>query len=480
MKLPTHPQFRILTGFFALLMLTACQNKTKPLSTDHLKQNTSEVTFIHPASSRLNVPKTHFEVTASKGGVFTTPKGSRIEIPANALVNARGEQVNGKVDMDFREFHDATDLISSGIPMEYDSAGKVGIFQTAGMMEIRVSQNGQEVFLAEGASARVHLASYTDERDYNLYFFDEKEGNWTYLNRPDVRENSVKQELLDSLAPLPVKPESKYETSPEDFRGTKFHPDMAFELPLNLESNPELNAFEAYKWKFVEKAGYEKPKDMKILFTQVWSSIKLTPHSKKQNLFVLELRNKTTARWAIVEPVLGEDPGDQKMFKAKMRRYKKDLKAAKKRREKESKRLQNQADLVRTFSIEQFGIYNCDRIFKMQASITLKADFEFDHDLNLDKQTLTVFLVCGNDRAVIPYSAARNRFSWANFSFSSQEQNKLIAILPDDKVAVFGSSEFNNINLQRLQTEKGYTFRMRTLPDRINGIEDMRKIILSI
>ncbi|NJN77433.1 MAG: hypothetical protein HC803_03155 [Saprospiraceae bacterium] len=66
--------------------------------------------------------------------------------------------MKGKVDISYREFHDAAAIIASGIPMTNSEGDKY--METAGMFEINGSQNGQEVGIADDKEIEVKMGSF--------------------------------------------------------------------------------------------------------------------------------------------------------------------------------------------------------------------------------------------------------------------------------------------------------------------------------
>lgn len=131
----------------------------------------------------LDVQKNVYETSAESGGMIEYPSGTKINIPANAFVDAAGNPVTGNVTIDYREFRDHVDILLSGIPMKYDSAGQSGDFKSAGMFEINASVNGEEVFLAPGKTINMDFAVVDTASTYNFYELDEKKG-WVYREKP--------------------------------------------------------------------------------------------------------------------------------------------------------------------------------------------------------------------------------------------------------------------------------------------------------
>lgn len=137
--------------------------------------------LIKPILPKLAKERQVFTVDANQPIVLKIESGTRVWIPADALVDAQGNVVEGKVDISYREYHDPLDVMLSGIPMTYDSADAGYQFQTAGMFELQAVQRGREVFLKDGEKMRVDLQSMDEESAYNLYALDETKG-WQNIN----------------------------------------------------------------------------------------------------------------------------------------------------------------------------------------------------------------------------------------------------------------------------------------------------------
>ena len=91
--------------------------------------------------------------------------------------------------------------------MQYDSAGVLYDFQTAGMFNIEAYSNGEEVFIKDGKHIEVSFSSDVPG-DYNFYRYEE--GNWIY-QEPVKAEIIVKEttEEGDFTSLKPVKLDTK-------------------------------------------------------------------------------------------------------------------------------------------------------------------------------------------------------------------------------------------------------------------------------
>ncbi len=120
-------------------------------------------------------------------------EGARIDVPANAFVNSRGELVQGDVEIEYTSYDNAAKILLSGASMAYDSAGVRYNLSSSGMFEIQGYADGEEVFIADGKELNVELSSRTGDTDYNLYSYDRTTGQWTLLgkDRVDTTANSM-------------------------------------------------------------------------------------------------------------------------------------------------------------------------------------------------------------------------------------------------------------------------------------------------
>ncbi|MDQ3111659.1 MAG: hypothetical protein M3R17_17355 [Bacteroidota bacterium] len=155
--------------------------------------------LVKPPIIGLDVWKSVYTTNATTGGLVEYPSGTKILIPSHAFVDAAGNEIKGDVTIDYREFRDPVDILVSGIPMVYDSAGISGDFESAGMFEINASVNGKEVFLAPGKKVDVEFAVVDTASTFNFYRLDPAKG-WVYEDKPGSVEQ--KQETVLTKTPF--------------------------------------------------------------------------------------------------------------------------------------------------------------------------------------------------------------------------------------------------------------------------------------
>jgi hypothetical protein len=157
---------------------------------------TRENPLVKPPIAGLDVWKNVYSTNAETGGLVEYSSGTKIIIPSHAFVDANGNEVKGDVTIDYREFRDPVDILVSGIPMVYDSAGQKGNFESAGMFELNASVNGQEVFLAPGKKVDMEFAVVDTASSFNFYKLDPAAG-WVYQSTPGTVEQ--KQQVITKI-----------------------------------------------------------------------------------------------------------------------------------------------------------------------------------------------------------------------------------------------------------------------------------------
>lgn len=125
--------------------------------------------------------------------------GSQIFIPVGAFVLKKdGKVCNGKVTIQYREFHSQADIIAANIPMDFMQGKQKTQLESGGMFQILADCEGQELELAKGKKIHVRFASRNDLENLDAFYFDPKKG-WQLLNAPvtdfSVREGNNNSDL---------------------------------------------------------------------------------------------------------------------------------------------------------------------------------------------------------------------------------------------------------------------------------------------
>jgi len=125
-----------------------------------------------------------------------------------------------------------------------------------------------------------------------------------------------------------------------------------------------------------------------------------------------------------------------------------------------------QKPYIRSVAIRGFGTYNYDYYHQMDAPQQILADFDFGK-YNSEKELAMVVVLYPGEDVCINYP----QDSWKDFALDKNAETKMLAILPENKVAVF------NGNLSSSYGKKEFTFQMDVLDKPCSTKDDLNDII---
>ncbi|MFL5728255.1 MAG: hypothetical protein ACJ75J_02105 [Cytophagaceae bacterium] len=443
-------------GLAAFLVLDSC-TKNKG---DRSKRAFIDRPFkdLAPAEQSLTVSNTDSSQT------FNLKGGTVISIPDHAFVDEKGNPVSGKVDIKYSEFHTAADIIVSGIPMTYDSAGTTGNFQTAGMFRIQGYQDGKPVFIAKDKKIDIQMGSFVRGDEYNLYYLDTNARNWDYLGHGTLAENAAKKKdsIAAELPKKPIEPKEYDDKTP------------VFDINVNLKDYPELKEFKGLVWQYSGSDPKQNPENNKWIYGFHWKKVTVEPYNLDSSQFKLLLDNGKTKFESIVTPVLAGKNLDKarEHYKKKMEKYQAEIAKVNKLREFQAR----EAEVLRPFRISTFGIYNCDQLFRFPGAVMISASFDVE---GLSSETMDnpkIYLITGDDRTVVKYDIENLN----SFIFTPTATNKLVYIAQDMSVAIYSSQDFKNIDIQKIKDNKAFKFQLIPTGKKIASTTDLQNIITSL
>ncbi|HRG00957.1 MAG TPA: OmpH family outer membrane protein [Bacteroidia bacterium] len=341
-------------------------------------ENKQNKAFIAPPISKLNVPYSSYKVKAEQGATIKHKSNSKIIIPKNAFIDKQGQDIVGEVEIKYREFHNQADIIASGIPMTYDSAGVQSHLESAGMIDIKGYQNGVPVFINPKKQITVEFASEHKEDKYNMYELDTIAKNWTYISRDNsllnknqslpaqqLRSKEIEKtdspkanELQKQIDAIPPKVEAERVTYNQKVNQLPKHvepnkPAKAiagrpqFQLDVNYKEFPELAAFK----NAVFEVGTENKNYNSKLADVTWSSAEVSEGPQKGKNYLLTLKLRERVEKLIVYPALSGADYEQalKSYESKFAEYK--TLAAK--READEKRLKEEFEAKQAALFEE-------------------------------------------------------------------------------------------------------------------------------
>ena len=450
------------------------------ITTFSCKTSIQKTAHVAPPLTNVDVPAQRHVINASRQSTIKTETGTSIEIPANAFVDKKGNPVNGEVSIDYREFHTAADVIASGITMKYDSAGSSHFFQTAGMFEIKGYANEEEIFIAADKALTVNMASQVKEEGYNFYALNTETGDWNFLGTDassvaaseaessETNGEIAESDFSDTAFSVPVKPVMLNRVNSDK-------PVLNFDI--DYSDHPELKAFRSVVWQYAEGSEFPNPENNQWIYEKPWNDMLLYAFNDKKMWYKLELIRGLEKYTTVIQPVLSEKQyaRAQETFEAGMKAYE----AAMKGREEEIKRQEMEQAMVRSFQVTGFGIYNWDRIYKQEEAVQVMAQFKLPENVDADFQKISIYLISGESRAIMRY----NKSDFERFSFNPKETNRIVAVLPGNKIAYFSSEAFNNIDITPFEITKKpmpYTFKLDLNDMKVENMLQLNEVIASI
>jgi hypothetical protein len=409
----------------------------------------------------VDVAFNSFETDPSKGDTIKMENGSSIVIPPDAFVDSDGNAITDKVQIKYREFHNAVDILASGISMQYDSAGTKHNFQTAGMFELNGFVNNQTpVFIAKNKTITVNMASGKNDGNYNFYSVDKKTNTWKFESTSIPTENKERKMLLKEFSCLQAEPKM-----PEKY----VEGSLAFEFDFDMTQHPELKTFDGLTWQYAGNGSEAEPDPSKEdwVFKFNWSKAEITAHNPEALLYKMTLTGAGRSFSTIVKPVLKGNKFKQALanFKKKLEDYA----AIKVRKESLEKTIEKQQEFIRSYALQGFGIYNYDRIYHNPDAIMVNAIFELDKNSPVNIEEVSVYLICADDRSLNTYTYD----TWNKFGYFPNDNNRLVVVLPDNRIATFEDADFKKLNPKQFENGSSHVFHLQTQNAVIKSMDDL-------
>ncbi len=147
--------------------------------------------YVNPPIENLAEAGERVTINANEGGVYQFPSGSRMLVPRSAFANTYGALIEGEVQIHFKEYHDFVDFFLSGIPMEIEVDGKAGVLESAGMIEVYATQDGERLQMLPEKPIDIELKSkiaFVGDTPpaFNIYYLDEEKRTWSLEGKDEI------------------------------------------------------------------------------------------------------------------------------------------------------------------------------------------------------------------------------------------------------------------------------------------------------
>lgn len=335
----------------------------------------------------IEKPYSTFVLEAAENDtVLQYSSGSKINVPASAFVDKTGKAVKGKVDIEYREMHDAVDMFIAGVPQ---IAQKHKTAQAAAAVQIQGYQNGEPVYISQDKSLDIELHTILPEemptQNLAVYVYQANNDSWQFqkadrietkgTNTTHLNHTNPNNNLLDTITspnaegqyaqflaqaeqkiPQPKAP--KLQKMGIDDRET-------FDIDFKVSDFPEFTAFKSLLWAISD----DKKSYQNVLTEREWEKMDIKRKDGDKYELVLTSPNKTVT--LEVTPVASNPKDAQTIYQQQLVAY--EL-AQQKRQEKVAdlaQQLQKQAtttaiasrdekgqkQIVHYFSVSKFGLW---------------------------------------------------------------------------------------------------------------------------
>ncbi len=425
--------------------------------------------FLHESKTiepplSLEVPYDTLTFRAEEGMKHHHFTGSNVTIPGNAFMDKDGYPVIGNVSVLYREFHSPEEIFLSGIPMGSMDDETNRALQSAGMFEMKAFQSGEELKIASGKNIGVELAAFRASDDYKIFQLN---GNskWDEMGSPALAENKQKQKDLAAIPDLPDKPDGP----------------VIIDIDADYSQHPDLAHFKNYRWALTDVPQNKNFGEEMRAFRINWDRMKVETFDKTKNLYKLtasaEMRNyENRTIWekysVIVTPVLTGEDYDNALaaFNKTLDEY--NVLAA--QIQKEEERLALEADMLNAFSIEQMGIWNIDKYINNQQFVKIKAGFDFTAQINPYINKIKVHVINHTDNTTQDYMAK----DWDKIYLRSGTETSIMAVLPDNKIAVFDKDQFGKVDFNKVYSgTREYRFDTKIYSAGVGDIGKLKEML---
>ena len=483
---------KALTFAIVALAIAACQQERNISQT---ASSPEQKPFIDPAFDGVDVPfqTFKFDPTNDQTLVFNGPTASKIIIPKGAIIDQDGEPVKSAVTLSYREFHDAADILASGIPMEMKTQQGTEFFTTAGMFEIRAESDGKEVFIDPAKKITVRMGSYVEDSTYRFFHLDETEKNWTYQGESDPEVNKERiamEERLEELTPKHSIPFDEgyfilnYGSMLDLLAGNDYTTiqylqksgsikkklasynvewlDLSLNDPVYFKGRPY--PADQLVWKAVDrKPAPERPVSSSVYFV-------------KDNIFQFNIDYGNGKRSYQLEAVMLINDLFAKDATFWEEQYQEAFAKAEEYREK----LREKAAVFRTFDVAGFGIYNWDKFIQKgeEYQPNVFVDVQFNEEVPEDELSSCTFYYIGSDQRSLVRVNSGVLFN-GQLNLQSNEDGLLVTSLTGGRIAVLPKQIYGSLDLTSSSESNPIQMPFTIKPGKVESVEDIRRAINS-
>lgn len=464
------------------ILINQLYNKNSIKETNEITENTEiqlpeDTKCIHSPIEKQDLPFQNYKIEVTKNETIILSSGTEIYIPEGSIIpNSTSNQVEIKI----REFRTESESFIAGIPMDYKSTES---FESAGMIEIRGSQNNKEVTISPQKPIEIKLNLTKDPTNFQFWKLNEKSGDWKNYSANFSKNRNAKNQqptllkLENELSQL----DHSIKQNEQNSLNTKKPERVTYNLPLqdhqqfdlafDIYEFPELEKFKGMEFEVVPQSGYDKT------FTKkAWTHVDLT---KEDNAYFAVFSSKKNDFKIQIRPVLTgqkKDLAEQKFAEAmifytskkeELAKENKTLLLKKQVKQNEINNFKSQVNLLSkiksnqnnsstaSFNVTAFGVYNCDKPTMYPKAYV--DELMFTYSGKRSEKIVKAYIF--DDKNNVRFSFGENHIhSMDRFGWFDKNPNTLIAIDSEGHIGYvqnFNSSHIkaNFIQLNRISSE---------------------------
>lgn len=410
-----------------------------------------------PLSKDLSKPFDALVVeSAEKGETLSYHSGSKIVVPASAFVDEKGMPVEGKVEIQYREFNDHVDMFLAGVPKEMDKHQNL---QSAGMMEIKGFQNGKPVYLSMDKTLEVELKGTVMDGistgDLNVYVYSKQQDAWDYVVEDKV-EVLAQQQLPEPTVPSTTEDRAKVE---QEVRRTLARSKPTQPIKPGVPNGMQEFDFDINVDQFPELAAYHQKVDLMVkesaismaTFDTIWNSMKMV--GLGNNKYRMELtyegnEGDIVRKFDVYPVVIATQEAERiyqerlEVYQLKLEQWEQDVLAE------VEERLNTVSDsldwaaqtskkgwkeIINRFKIHRFGLWNCGKIIDLQDSPIIAANFV---DANGQNIVVDQLFITNKNKQLYYFAPNNEQNPRLNVKYEAAVENKIWALTKEDELLV--------------------------------------------
>jgi len=474
-----------LTAVLGLLIFTiagfwACQYSME--KSEVLEDNLTLKTLANQFVSEDSI----FNFLAEEGFQYEFTSGAQIKIPKGALIHSNGQIADGLVDLSFREFRDAVDLLSAGVQMNNSNA----MIKTAGAFSVKVEQSGEELFLDPTKNIEIKQACYEKDRDYDLFYLEPENHIRDSLFRVAPQINEVQVQLERKLRKM--KPRIKFPLDENYFTfNYKGILDVIYNNDFTNVSHPMTQkkmAKYGLRWSSLnveEFIDYNGKKELAALM--VWKNIsrKQIPDWIKDAKGTLQKIDKNRYRLSVTDEAGKKKFSTQleaiipleELFSLGPGYWKQDYNTKIDKVEAGMKQLKSMPSSFRSFRINRFGVYNWLKKSDEMEHVKIQARFEGKKYESKLLESSGIYYLSGDRKGIMYYPHSE----WDTLYLFDDPEAILFSILPNQEVLVFPNNQLVEIDLDQFEKmdNPSFLFKMKSIGQIPVSVEEFRVILQS-